>query len=287
MKKTVRVCMHRSVWERIVILVIGVGLEVATWAMLFIAGLVRMSFVFAHMPWVQSCVQLFHHVHSEARVSTNLKRSVCAHKHAHTQVWINTAETVDIVIRSTVSIMFVLNVDELIFAACCVSYVKSDVEETRYKVRNLEPVVRETITNSFVNKYTQRMVKFRGIALKAEDTHLIHGRTSDAYLVFLQNGKRVGKTKVIRHNLNPDWPPTYIKVRRTEGTITIQCWDFDTITKDDLIGEVDVAIDDLTRVLVCVAHVDVHRHTCPCTSVSQIYVCLICSGVKDVMSLLT
>ena len=39
-----------------------------------------------------------------------------------------TAETVDLVIRSTVSVMFVLNIDEIVFEACCPSSIKDDCE---------------------------------------------------------------------------------------------------------------------------------------------------------------
>ena len=37
-------------------------------------------------------------------------------------MWICTSSNTDLVIRSTVSIMFVLNVDELIYETCCPMY---------------------------------------------------------------------------------------------------------------------------------------------------------------------
>ena len=52
-------------------------------------------------------------------------------------MWINTSTTVDLVIRSTVSIMFAQNVDELIFESCCPLPIMEDVEETRYCIPNL------------------------------------------------------------------------------------------------------------------------------------------------------
>ena len=52
-------------------------------------------------------------------------------------VWIVTAPSTDIVIRSTVAIMFVLNVDEVVYDACCSPKIRSDVEATRYRVPQL------------------------------------------------------------------------------------------------------------------------------------------------------
>jgi len=49
-----------------------------------------------------------------------------------------TAESVDLVIRSTVSVMFVLNIDEIVFDACCPVSVKDDVEETEYRLPNIQ-----------------------------------------------------------------------------------------------------------------------------------------------------
>lgn len=52
-------------------------------------------------------------------------------------IWICTSTDVDLIIRSTVSIMFVLNVDELIYEACCPTPIMEDVEETRYRMPSL------------------------------------------------------------------------------------------------------------------------------------------------------
>ena len=43
-------------------------------------------------------------------------------------VWIVTSPTVDLVIRSTVAVMFVLNVDEIIYQSCCPASIMDDVE---------------------------------------------------------------------------------------------------------------------------------------------------------------
>ena len=45
-----------------------------------------------------------------------------------------TADSVDNVIRSTVSVMFVLNVDEIVFESCCPENIQDDVGETEYLV---------------------------------------------------------------------------------------------------------------------------------------------------------
>jgi len=49
-------------------------------------------------------------------------------------LFIFTSPTVDLVIRSTVAVMFVLNVDEIVFESCCPQKIKEDVEETKYRV---------------------------------------------------------------------------------------------------------------------------------------------------------
>ena len=49
-------------------------------------------------------------------------------------LFIFTSVTVDLVIRSTVAVMFVLNVDEIVFESCCPTSIKDDVEETQYRI---------------------------------------------------------------------------------------------------------------------------------------------------------
>jgi hypothetical protein len=49
-------------------------------------------------------------------------------------VWILTAPNTDLVIRSTVSVMFVLNVDEIVFESCASKKIREDVEETKYRI---------------------------------------------------------------------------------------------------------------------------------------------------------
>ena len=51
-------------------------------------------------------------------------------------LFIFTSNTVDLVIRSTVAVMFVLNVDEIVFESCCPGSIKEDVEETKYRIVN-------------------------------------------------------------------------------------------------------------------------------------------------------
>jgi len=52
-----------------------------------------------------------------------------------------TAKDVDLVIRSTVSVMFVLNIDEIVFEACCPDGIKEDVEETEYRLPPVKALV--------------------------------------------------------------------------------------------------------------------------------------------------
>ena len=67
-------------------------------------------------------------------------------------LWASTAETVDLVIRSTVSVMFVLNIDEIIFESCCPTSVKEDVEETEYRLPNVYNWMTPTVQH-YVSHY--------------------------------------------------------------------------------------------------------------------------------------
>lgn len=55
--------------------------------------------------------------------------------------WIITAPSVDLVIRSTVSIMFVQNVDEIIYESCCSQEIKEGVQGTRFKMTSWSPFI--------------------------------------------------------------------------------------------------------------------------------------------------
>ena len=63
---------------------------------------------------------------------------------------------------------------------------------------------------------------------------------ADPYLVFLQQGCEVGRTPVIRRSLAPDWGSATLKLYQGCDFLTVQCWDNDTLTDDDIIGEAQV-----------------------------------------------
>lgn len=152
-------------------------------------------------------------------------------------VWINSATDVDLVIRSTVSIMFVLNVDELMYESCCPSNIREDVQSTKYRVRNMSvEAVQIQVAQSFASKFVFRKVVFRGVSLAAKDTTLVHGRTSDAYLILYQDGKQVGKSPVVPHDLNPSWPEFNVKLKGAGGDIRVECWDYDSMTSGAVQG---------------------------------------------------
>ena len=91
----------------------------------------------------------------------------------------------------------------------------------------------------------EAVIQFRGEDLAAMDTSLLHGRTSDPYLVFLQKGKEITKTEVVNHNLNPVWKPLKLVFLDRWTPVLVQCWDKDTLTQDDLIGKNEVPVQDL------------------------------------------
>lgn len=63
-----------------------------------------------------------------------------------------TADSVDNVIRSTVSVMFVLNVDEIVFESCCPGKIKQDVEETEYLIPIVK--IKQSTANTLMYYYT-------------------------------------------------------------------------------------------------------------------------------------
>ena len=79
----------------------------------------------------------------------------------------------------------------------------------------------------------------QGQSLKPTDVTLLHGATSDPYLIIVQKGKPISKTKVIDHSLEPDWGRETV-VMKPNVPIEIQCWDHDALKQDDKIGSVVV-----------------------------------------------
>ena len=63
-----------------------------------------------------------------------------------------TATTIDNVIRSTVSVMFVLNVDEIVFDSCCPLKIADDVKETEYLIPKIK--VKDALLRNFQYYYT-------------------------------------------------------------------------------------------------------------------------------------
>eukprot|EP00277_Geminigera_cryophila_P046957 CAMPEP_0173079934 /NCGR_PEP_ID=MMETSP1102-20130122/15625_1 /TAXON_ID=49646 /ORGANISM="Geminigera sp., Strain Caron Lab Isolate" /LENGTH=312 /DNA_ID=CAMNT_0013952723 /DNA_START=117 /DNA_END=1055 /DNA_ORIENTATION=- len=161
-------------------------------------------------------------------------------------LWINSAPTVDLVIRSTVSVMFVLNVDELVFESCCVREIMDDVEETKYRIRKMNPGIIHRYYKTGKTSVA-RLVTLSGHQLEALDVTLLHGKTSDAYLVLLQNGTEFHRTSVIAHSLEPEWGQHTLLVKK-DVPIHVQCWDYDKLSRDDEIGSVLVPYAEFLRV---------------------------------------
>ena len=70
-------------------------------------------------------------------------------------------------------------------------------------------------------------------------------RSSDPYLVFTQNGKELGRTEVVDQDLDPAWQPLQLVFTNVTSPVQVACWDKDTITRDDLIGEASVSVQEL------------------------------------------
>ena len=81
-----------------------------------------------------------------------------------------------------------------------------------------------------------------GRNLRPKDTSLLYGKTSDPYLVVKQGSRILARTATQRRTLNPKWNSISVNVRRLQR-VEIQCWDYDVLTADDLIGTVTVSAE--------------------------------------------
>lgn len=68
-------------------------------------------------------------------------------------LFILTSRSVELLIRSTVAIMFVQNVDEVVFEACCSPDIKEEVENFRYKVDLQHTEERQTLIDKVKRIY--------------------------------------------------------------------------------------------------------------------------------------
>eukprot|EP00802_Teleaulax_amphioxeia_P007208 Tamp_07214.p1 GENE.Tamp_07214~~Tamp_07214.p1 ORF type:complete len:787 (-),score=101.51 Tamp_07214:185-2503(-) len=81
--------------------------------------------------------------------------------------------------------------------------------------------------------------------LTAMDTNIFLGRSSDAYLLLYQEKQLVGKTSVVPRSLNPVWEKIQVRLNPA-AKVLIRCFDEDKLTADDLIGEAEVTVKQLT-----------------------------------------
>ena len=100
--------------------------------------------------------------------------------------------------------------------------------------------------------YTKAAIQFRASDLAAKDTSLWHGRSSDPYLLFSQNGRVLGRTQTVMHSRNPIWKPVELEFESDEKSLVrIAAYDWDRFTSDDLIGTEDVRASDLLTLNTC------------------------------------
>ena len=89
--------------------------------------------------------------------------------------------------------------------------------------------------------YELSITVLRALDLPAADV----GGTSDPYCKLLFTNERIGKTKAINYTLNPEWNETFILSIPTQlstlsplSTVTVEIWDKDSLSADDLLGSV-------------------------------------------------
>eukprot|EP01080_Neovahlkampfia_damariscottae_P009489 gene9489-1695_t len=72
---------------------------------------------------------------------------------------------------------------------------------------------------------------------------------SDPYITF-KAGESKKKSRIVKKNLNPIWDqkiilPVSPKHLKRHGTLTIECWDHDLISKDDFMGSLSISLKKL------------------------------------------
>lgn len=101
-----------------------------------------------------------------------------------------------------------------------------------------------------INKDVQKLhFQFSANRLAARDRN---GK-SDPYLIIKSKGKRpseIHRTEVVKKNLDPVWGRFILNSDRLfkdspERRLIIECWDWDGLRRDDLIGTAEVGIDEL------------------------------------------
>lgn len=104
-----------------------------------------------------------------------------------------------------------------------------------------------SIRRAFIPVQETLEISFAGASLAAKDHALFGKGSSDPYLhVFAGgvSGKKLGTTNTVTQNLNPSWKPLEIPVESFSTSddpwnamLTVQAWDYDMASKDDIIGE--------------------------------------------------
>lgn len=67
---------------------------------------------------------------------------------------------------------------------------------------------------------------------------------SDPFVVLKKNGKEVGKTKIVKKNLNPEWHETFKVALKLHDSLEFRLNDYDRFASDDFMGTCVVLIDN-------------------------------------------
>ena len=90
-------------------------------------------------------------------------------------------------------------------------------------------------------------IKFAGTNLTAKDKSMFGPGSSDPYLQIIQDGLVKAATSVVKKSLNPQWARVYVTLDPTKKVL-LKCYDEDKFTNDDLIGEAESTVGDITNV---------------------------------------
>ena len=89
--------------------------------------------------------------------------------------------------------------------------------------------------------------------IRANDLYNTDGRfgKSDPFAVVRVGRKRIGRTRTIMDDLNPEWIETFQSVLPLSAPhptdVSVEIWDWDAIGADDFLGEIEMTSDLLVR----------------------------------------
>ena len=103
-----------------------------------------------------------------------------------------------------------------------------------------------------------------GTGLVPKDTSLFGKKSSDPFVVLSVGGRKLGKTKTVKKNLNPEWNESFKlnvdakdAVRLRSSKLVLSIFDYDMLSSPDPMGEVVIPVEQLMNGQVLDDHLPV------------------------------